>query len=178
MCTTMIQVMVRLVYIYLPYLICVAAHITIEHQQPGSIAIAISSPQSTPSTPRNIQKTIPRSPTAERQHGMWAIYYLICHFDPGFFLASVHSSGSRTAAAPFVSSPHQLAMFGNALLPIPLVPSQPIQPVASGSTGTLSSSWGQMMTPKEVQALMAPQPQAGEYYVVIKGRRPGVYMSW
>jgi hypothetical protein len=53
--------------------------------------------------------------------------------------------------------------------PIPFVPSQPI-----GST----LSWGQMMTPGEVQELLASEPQVGEYYVVTKGRRPGVYLFW
>ena len=49
------------------------------------------------------------------------------------------------------------------------IPSQTISP---------SSSWGLMMTPGEVQELLAPEPQTGEYYVVTKGRRPGVYLSW
>jgi hypothetical protein len=53
--------------------------------------------------------------------------------------------------------------------------SQPMQPIASDA---LSLPWGPMMTPREVQELLAPHPQIGEYYVVTKGRRPGVYLSW
>jgi viroplasmin and RNaseH domain-containing protein len=35
-----------------------------------------------------------------------------------------------------------------------------------------------MMTPEEVKELLTSEPQVGEYYVVTKGRRPGVYLSW
>ena len=49
------------------------------------------------------------------------------------------------------------------------IPSQTIGP---------SPSWGPMMMPREVQELLASQPQIGEYYVVTKGRKPGVYLFW
>ena len=98
----------------------VAAHITVQRQQ-GAIAIAISTPQSCPTTPRKIRQTIPKSS----------------------------------------STPPPM--------PLPFALSQPI---------SSTSSWGNMMTPREVQELLAPQPQIGEYYVVTKGRRPGVYLSW
>jgi hypothetical protein len=173
---------------YLPH--SVAAHITIQRQQAGTIAIAINTtPQSPLSTPRSTQRTISRSPTTEiphPSHGTALYYCLICHSE--LFLASFYISGSPPAAAPFVtSSSHQPAMFGNPALPStpfpysssqpPAPPPTPISFVPSQPIGPLLS-WCRMMTPREVQELLALQPQTGEYYVVIKGRRPGVYLSW
>lgn len=75
-------------------------------------------------------------------------------------------------------SSHQPAMFGSpSPSPTPILnapPLTPIPPVPSQST----SSWGPMMTPGEVKELLVPHPQIGEYYVVTKGRRPGVYLTW
>ena len=96
-------------------------------------------------------------------------------------VSSVCTSGSAPDTPDTAPSSHQPAVFGNPappLMPIPTaLPSSPI-PFVPSQTISPSSSWGLMMTPKEVRELLALQPQIGEYYVVIKGRRPGVYLSW
>lgn len=125
MCT-MVSLVTVFVCMYLP----VAAHITIQRQQAGTIAIAIA-----PTTPRRTQNIISRSPT------------------PFPFVPS------QPPAAPPT--------------PISFIPSQP-----NTSSSLTLGSWGWMMTPREVRELLASQPQTGEYYVIIKGRRPGVYLSW
>lgn len=61
--------------------------------------------------------------------------------------------------------------------PTPIPPASPPAPIPSQSIGP-SLSWGLMMTPGEVQELLASEPQVGEYYVITKGRRPGVYLTW
>ena len=70
------------------------------------------------------------------------------------------------------------AMTSPPSMPIPFVTSSPPLMLTPSQRIGSTLSWGQMMTPREVQELLAPQPQTGEYYVITKGRRPGVYLSW
>jgi hypothetical protein len=176
MCTTVSEYIVTGVCMYLLQSVAAPAHtsITIQRQQAqaaGAITIAVN----------NAQSTRFRSPPTEMRHRS---------LSPGLASASSPASGSQPPAAPFVaSSSHQPAMFDNLSLPPTPTPSAlsqqpgaspsptPISFVPSQPIGS-SSSWGQMMTPGEVKELLASQPQTGEFYVVIKGRRPGVYLSW
>jgi hypothetical protein len=138
------------VCLYLPF--SVAAHITVQHAG-DAIAIAI------------------RSPT---KRGISSLYILTC--------PSGLNRVSTVCTSNAVTSLHQplAAMFGNPAppsTPVSLPPSTPI-PFVPSQTISSSSSWGPMMTPKEVQELLATEAQTGEFYVVTKGRRPGVYLFW
>ena len=62
------------------------------------------------------------------------------------------------------------------LTPSPLPPLSPTQ-IPSQTIGA-SSSWGPIMMPGEVQELLASEPQTGEYYVITKGHKLGVYLFW
>lgn len=164
----------RCLYVFTSVAAPAHTSITIQRQQAqaaGAITIAVN----------NAQSTRFRSPPTEMQHRS---------LSPVLASVSGCTSGSQPPAAPFVaSSSHQPAMFDNLALPPTPTPSAlsqrpgaspsptPISFVPSQPIGS-SSSWGQMMTPGEVKELLASQPQTGEFYVVIKGRRPGVYLSW
>ena len=104
----------------------------------------------------------------------WYFLYIYIYISSfwSLFRAPVCTSSTVPNVAPFFTLSSQPNAFNSPAsppTPIPLALSQPI-------SSTLS--WGQMMTPREVIELLAPQPQIGEYYVVTKGRRPGVYLSW
>ena len=63
--------------------------------------------------------------------------------------------------------------------------SLPIYPVPNANSNCLSTNadpipefsfvLGPMMTPSEVQQLMAPEPESGEYLVIVKGLPPMYY---
>jgi hypothetical protein len=161
------------VYLYLPFF--VAAHITVQSQQ-GGIAIAIRSP-SKASTSSTLAST-----ATTPSHGIFKYFYSSSNLNRVLASESVSD-----AAAIFTSKSHQPAIFGNpspspkptstAPPPTPILTAPPLTPIPFVPSQT-TSSWGLMMTPDEVKELLAQQPQYGDYYVVTKGRRPGVYLSW
>ena len=101
--------------------------------------------------------------------------------------ASTSSTAKSVGAANFTSESHQPTIFGNlspSLTPTPTA--SPPLPILSVLPLTLTPfvpsqatlTWGMMMMPDEVRELLTLQPQFGEYYVILKGHRPGVYLSW
>ena len=101
--------------------------------------------------------------------------------------ASASSLAKSDAAAVFTSELHQPAIFGNPSLsptltptappPSPILSALPLTPTPFVPSQT-TSTWGLMMMADEVRELLSCQPQVGEYYVIMKGRRPGIYLSW
>ena len=110
----------------------------------------------------NISKPILRLPSDLPHLNILQMVIFFMHF---LFVilkcASLVSVSTSTPPSLLISSPSPP--------PPTQIPSQTIGP---------SSSWGPMMTPREVQELLASQSQIGEYYVIIKGCKPGVYLSW
>jgi len=97
-----------------------------------------------------------RSPSSQRTSNGNILYALFIRHSEMCFSVCTSAPPSLPISTPSSPPPSQ-------------IPSQTIGP---------SSSWGPMMMPGEVQELLASQPQIGEYYVVIKGRKPGVYLYW
>jgi hypothetical protein len=147
--------MVRKLFVCI-YLFSVAAQITVQHQQGANIAIAIRSPAK--SQPHHSHDSGHQSALFSNSAPLFPM--------PIPTASPPTAIPSQTIGSSLSRGPTNLSPLSSPPAPIP---SQTISP---------SSSWGLMMTPGEVQELLAPEPQTGEYYVVTKGRRPGVYLSW
>ena len=129
--------------------VSVAAHITIQHKQGTKIAIAIRSPS-----------------TQHLSTSNGDIFYAFF-----FVILKCASLVSVCTSAPSPSS-----------MPIPTLSPSPLPPLSStqipSQTIGVSSSWGPMMMPGEVQELLALEPQTAEYYAITKGHKPGIYLFW
>ena len=163
----MMMVVIIVKYLFVCIYLSVAAQITVQRQQ-ANISIAIRSPST--------------------QHGN--IHYIFLFVIPNCAsLASVFPGfTSAPPAMPIPTSPMPMPTASpsrptasppmpNASPPMPIPTASPLTLNASQTIGS-SPSWGLMMTPGEVKELLAQQPQIGEYYLVTKGCRPGVYLSW
>ena len=155
----MMMVVIIVKYLFVCIYLSVAAQINYQRQQ-ANISIAIRSPST--------------------QHGN--IHYIFLFVIPNrASLASVFAGfTSALPAMPIPTSPMPTASpsVPTASPPMPtasppMLNASPQMPIPASSP-----SWGLMMTPGEVKELLAQQPQIGEYYVVTKGHRPGVYLSW
>jgi hypothetical protein len=82
---------VRCLYLCI-YVNSVAAHITVTVQrQQGAIVITISpTPQSSPTTPRTIQQTIPISLSTEGHHSSHGIFFIFIYIL--YFVILIHVS--------------------------------------------------------------------------------------
>lgn len=144
----------------------VAAHITVQRCQ-GAITIAITSPikPDAPDSDSFFNPVPSLTPTAPTPLPI-----------PTAASTSPFRPDAPDSATSFFNPVPSPTLTPTAPTPMPIPTALPSTPIPSQNS--ISSSWGPMMTPGEVQELLASQPQVGEYYVVIKGRRPGVYLSW